>query len=328
MPHTKLAPTPASTGAARVAKVPKPAKLPGVFGKAMRGLSKIAISGKLLKRVGKLGPDAERRLVSVLSGQGKLDHIPGPREHTAGGYLATLASNPELLRAARQAPADVPYLQRGSAAWRRAMKDVKEGKTVTLESGGPMSLLKEVSQQGPASRLTPNRVMHHEQYAQRGGKTNRGLYMASADTPQTKMYATGYHDPSGILEPAEDAYMQMRRGGRLQAEFPQSLVQNKKEEVRMPAGMYKQWARGEKIQPAHGRGMGVSFGAPEVRGMDRLHQVEQVGKREKRLQNIENKFWSREDVSDGAIDKFLDRVGAVREKMQARTKISGVGKAI
>lgn len=41
MPHTKLAPRPASTGAAHVAKVPKPAKLPGVFGKAMRGAGKV-----------------------------------------------------------------------------------------------------------------------------------------------------------------------------------------------------------------------------------------------------------------------------------------------
>jgi hypothetical protein len=38
MPHTKLAPTVPASGAARMAKIPKPPKIPGMFGKALKGV--------------------------------------------------------------------------------------------------------------------------------------------------------------------------------------------------------------------------------------------------------------------------------------------------
>jgi len=288
-----------------------------VYAAMREGLLKEAISRKLLKRVSELEPAEIRRFVSNMAGQGRFAHLPNPTHRSAADTLEGLTQHPELLRHARKVE-NVPYLERGSQPWRQAMQDIKAGRMVTVESGGPMSGLMETVKSGPATYIeSANAVNQAGQFAERGGNVRRGMYASPKGTVQTDMYATRYHKGKPLVEPAEETYLKGDVGGRLQAELPASLVQQGTgQEIRVPSAMWEQWARKPRVQAAQGAFPGrVTWARPERTGFGKLQRVEELEKRKNRVRDIDAKFWAKDDVPDDVMDRHLDRVQRIEKKL-------------
>jgi len=139
---------------------------------------------------------------------------------------------------------------RGTPEWRSAMKDIKHGRMVPVESGLSSAQARDIKRYGPSSPLlgSPDEPMRMPQSWWRGmreaspkasDKGRVGIWTHPAGTPRTEEYARRAAESGGTPS-------------KMTFSIPQTFVEKEVpqgSELAIPREMFQRWGRNVKVSP-------------------------------------------------------------------------------